>query len=111
VVVELPFFNSAAAFRHATYMLNSTAHWQPCGVSAASSTDSPQARRSGQLPHDHSAPRANRRRDSRSVSSTPLIAGSSMNSTTQLRKFEQERSDGDARFIKEQETRVGRVRA
>jgi hypothetical protein len=28
-VVELPFFNGRAAFLHAPYMLNSTAHWRP----------------------------------------------------------------------------------
>jgi hypothetical protein len=28
-VVELPFFDGRNAFRHATYMLNSTAHWRP----------------------------------------------------------------------------------
>jgi hypothetical protein len=28
-VVELPFYNGAAAFHHAKYMLNSTAHWRP----------------------------------------------------------------------------------
>jgi hypothetical protein len=28
-VVELPFYAGAAAFQHAQYMLNSTAHWRP----------------------------------------------------------------------------------
>jgi hypothetical protein len=29
VVVEVPFYNGRAAFAHAPYMLNSTAHWRP----------------------------------------------------------------------------------
>jgi hypothetical protein len=29
VVAELPFYSTTASFRHAPYMLNSTAHWKP----------------------------------------------------------------------------------